>query len=401
MSSAAMRATYRCVSISLGALAISSLWATAAAAQAPSATASAENVAAPAESAAESNDAQSIIVTGSRLARSTFDSPQPVTVLGGEEFERLQITNVGEGVSELPSFRPSNNPSTNGFGSFNVGAQIVNLRGLGVTRNLVLVDGRRFAPTTREGSVDLNFVPDVTVVPVGSSVSFPNSDDVSHQVYSFSPARRFQLPLYRGKPHAPVVFDQPGIVTLGCNIHDNMVAYIVVTPAPFYGRTDQRGGWVIPNLPDRDTNDNFAWLSDTVPAAEIARLRTAAAGRTPAAARQARELYEVQARNLARLNAAGVIIGFGTDSGVSVGWTAHTELADMVAAGMTPAQVLMAATRTAARILRLDQLGTIGPGKSADFIVLDANPLDDITNTRKIAAVYLRGAAVDRSKPAE
>jgi plastocyanin len=98
--------------------------------------------------------------------------------------------------------------------------------------------------------LDLNFVPDVTVVPVGSSVSFPNSDDVSHQVYSFSPARRFQLPLYRGKPHAPVVFDQPGIVTLGCNIHDNMVAYIVVTPAPFYGRTDQRGGWVIPNLPE-------------------------------------------------------------------------------------------------------------------------------------------------------
>ncbi len=110
-----------------------------------------------------SEEAQSIIVTGSRLARSTFDSPQPVTVLGGEEFERLQITNVGEGISELPSFRPSTNPSTNGFGSFNVGAQIVNLRGIGVTRNLVLVDGRRFAPTTREGSVDLNFIPSILV----------------------------------------------------------------------------------------------------------------------------------------------------------------------------------------------------------------------------------------------
>src|SRR5690606_26770257 len=81
--------------------------------------------AASAESAG--TDSQSIIVTGSRLARSTFDTPSPVTVLGGEDFERLQITNVGEGVSELPSFRPSNNPSTNGFGSFNVGAQIVNL----------------------------------------------------------------------------------------------------------------------------------------------------------------------------------------------------------------------------------------------------------------------------------
>ena len=98
--------------------------------------------------------------------------------------------------------------------------------------------------------VELSFVPEVTVIPVGSSVSFPNSDQVSHQVYSFSPARRFQLPLYRGQPHPPVVFDQAGIVTLGCNIHDNMVAFIVVTAAPYFGRTDDKGGWTIPNLPD-------------------------------------------------------------------------------------------------------------------------------------------------------
>jgi plastocyanin len=98
--------------------------------------------------------------------------------------------------------------------------------------------------------IDLSFKPDVMVIPVGSAVSFPNSDQVSHQVYSFSPAHRFQLPLYRGKPHAPVVFDQPGVVTLGCNIHDNMVAYIVVTAAPFFGRTDEHGAWVVPNLPE-------------------------------------------------------------------------------------------------------------------------------------------------------
>jgi imidazolonepropionase-like amidohydrolase len=70
----------------------------------------------------------------------------------------------------------------------------------------------------------------------------------------------------------------------------------------------------------------------------------------------------------------------------------------MVAAGMTPAEVLVAATRTSAEILGLDDLGMIAPRKSADFVVLDANPLDDITNTRRIADVYLRGRMVDRVK---
>jgi len=70
----------------------------------------------------------------------------------------------------------------------------------------------------------------------------------------------------------------------------------------------------------------------------------------------------------------------------------------MVAAGMTPAQVIIAATKTSAEIMRLNQLGTIARGKSADFIVLDANPLDDITNSRKIADVYLRGVRVDRAR---
>jgi plastocyanin len=98
--------------------------------------------------------------------------------------------------------------------------------------------------------VDLSFMPDVVVIPVGSTISFPNSDAVSHQVYSFSSARRFQLPLYRGKPYPPVTFDQPGVVTLGCNIHDNMLAYVVVTDAPFFGRTDAKGTWLAANLPN-------------------------------------------------------------------------------------------------------------------------------------------------------
>jgi len=96
--------------------------------------------------------------------------------------------------------------------------------------------------------VDLAFVPDVLVIPVHSTVQFPNSDAVSHQVYSFSGTKAFQLPLYRGKPYPPVVFDQPGVVTLGCNIHDNMVAYILVTRAAKFGRTGADGSWTASNL---------------------------------------------------------------------------------------------------------------------------------------------------------
>jgi imidazolonepropionase-like amidohydrolase len=94
-----------------------------------------------------------------------------------------------------------------------------------------------------------------------------------------------------------------------------------------------------------------------------------------------------------------VPIGFGTDAGVGApyGWSAHAEIADMVAAGMSPAQAIVAATRASAGILRLDHFGTIAAGKSADFIVLDANPLDDIRNTRRIASVYLRGLQIDRA----
>jgi plastocyanin len=97
--------------------------------------------------------------------------------------------------------------------------------------------------------INLAFVPDLIVIPVGSTVEFPNSDSVSHQIYSFSPTKRFQLPLYHGKPYPPVHFDAAGIVTLGCNIHDKMVGYIFVTDASFFGRTDASGNWTATNVP--------------------------------------------------------------------------------------------------------------------------------------------------------
>ena len=93
--------------------------------------------------------------------------------------------------------------------------------------------------------VNRAFVPDLLVIPAGSTIEFPNSDSVSHQIYSFSAARKFQLPLYRGKPYPPVHFDQVGLVTLGCNIHDSMLAYVLVTDAPYFGRTDATGSWSV------------------------------------------------------------------------------------------------------------------------------------------------------------
>ncbi len=81
----------------------------------------------------------------------------------------------------------------------------------------------------------------LTVVPVGSEIRFPNRDSVRHHVYSFSPAKSFELKLYSGNASNPVLFDKPGIAVLGCNIHDNMLAWIVVVETPYYGQTDASG----------------------------------------------------------------------------------------------------------------------------------------------------------------
>jgi plastocyanin len=97
--------------------------------------------------------------------------------------------------------------------------------------------------------LDQQFVPEVLVVQTGTPVVFPNSDAVAHQVYSFSPAKRFALGLYRGHPYPPVVFDQPGVVVLGCNIHDQMVGYILVTDTPWFGTTDARGRLSLRGIP--------------------------------------------------------------------------------------------------------------------------------------------------------
>lgn len=89
------------------------------------------------------------------------------------------------------------------------------------------------------------FSPAVTVVTTGTSILFPNNDTVRHHVYSFSPAKTFDLKLYAGVPANPVVFDKSGIAVLGCNIHDNMVAWVVVVDTPYFGKTDAQGNVVL------------------------------------------------------------------------------------------------------------------------------------------------------------
>ena len=147
---------------------------------------------------------------------------------------------------------------------------------------------------------------------------------------------------------------------------------------------------LVPNLPNPGVATDLSWLSGTIPPDELQQIQDRSVDR-PAA----QEAFGIQARNLARLSAEGVTIGFGTDGGA--GWSPHAEMEDMVRAGMTPADVIVAATRNSADLLALDDLGTLEAGKSADFVVLEANPLDDITNTRRIVDVYLRGTAVDRA----
>lgn len=121
---------------------------------------------------------------------------------------------------------------------------------------VVYADGETpFAPAKPVAGIDIEqkerkFWPLVTVVQVGSQISFPNNDTVRHHIYSFSPAKKFEQKLYNGTAATPVIFDKPGTVVLGCNIHDRMLAYVQVVDTPHFAKSDAAGKLKIEHLPN-------------------------------------------------------------------------------------------------------------------------------------------------------
>jgi plastocyanin len=136
-----------------------------------------------------------------------------------------------------------------------IDAQVVDDRGAAIADAVVIAvpDGAMPPPPAQPrmavDQIDKEFVPRVQPILVGSLVYFPNKDNIRHEVYSFSPAKRFQLPLYSGTPAKPVLFDKPGLVVLGCNIHDWMIGYIYVSESPYFAKTGADGKASIAELP--------------------------------------------------------------------------------------------------------------------------------------------------------
>lgn len=174
----------------------------------------------------------------------------------------------------------------------------------------------------------------------------------------------------------------------------------------------RRGVYVMPNLSGAERGTHAgpppwfeepglaALVRDAMPAPVVVRMRAAFTSREPAAAAAARERYAILERSLRRLSAAGARIILGSDTGLEdhlFGHAEQRELEAMEGAGMTPAQVIVAATSRSAEYLGLRDTGTLASGRRADFLVLGGNPLDDIRHTRRIEAVYLNGRAMDRA----
>ncbi|HSH72618.1 MAG TPA: methylamine utilization protein [Methylophilaceae bacterium] len=133
--------------------------------------------------------------------------------------------------------------------------QVNDMAGAPISDAVVYAEANNKVPGQPVGTAAIEqknrqFMPLVTVIQTGSSITFPNKDTVRHHVYSFSPTKTFELKLYSGVPTVPVVFDKPGTVVLGCNIHDQMLAFVHVVDTPYFGKTDASGKVKLSDLPN-------------------------------------------------------------------------------------------------------------------------------------------------------
>lgn len=207
--------------------------------------------------------------------------------------------------------------------------------------------------------------------------------------------------------HATAIADVKDLLRAGIDgfahiptaVDDELMAMLRARPDIFFTPTLGTSRRMIYS-PWLDQPDQL--ILDTVTPAQLKRLKDRVAAQTPEARERGKQNWERTRAVIRRLIDANVRIALGTDGGGMsgdqfIGWTAHTEIENMVAAGMTPQQALIACTRHSAEVHGLTDMGIVAAGKSADFVVLDADPMADITNTRKISRVFLRGQEVDRA----
>lgn len=135
--------------------------------------------------------------------------------------------------------------------------QVNNIAGASVENAVVYLEPKDKTAPLQKSQAEIaqknkTFIPLVTVIQAGSTITFPNKDSVRHHVYSFSPAKTFELKLYSGVPTVPVIFDKAGTVILGCNIHDQMYAFVYVVETPYFAKTDANGKVKITDIPNGD-----------------------------------------------------------------------------------------------------------------------------------------------------